>query len=217
LSSPRTGRGSQLSDNQRAAFGSPACFSDHADVRTEATAPAAVPRTDEVGLLAVGPLEPLVIAACRDDAPIALEGVTEHRLCGDSLRSRVKARWQFLQCLIPPPGNEPPAHGDQLARAFGRGPHDIDRVSRRDVVVGLQVASGAIREFVQVVDFVRGAAFADRTFTPLTRGAMPLRNRTCARSVCGSRTAKCCSRRTLPRQTAAARCGESYRSPSTPR
>lgn len=143
--------------------------------------------------------------------------ITEHRLIGDSLRARVEARWHFLQCLLRPPRNQAPAHRDQLARAFGRCPHDIDRVRRRDVVVALQIASGAVREFVQVVDFMRGAAFADRTFTRLTRGAMPLRNRTCPRSVCGSRTAKCCSRRTLPRQTAAARCGGSYRSPSMPR
>src|SRR5258708_7034 len=51
---------------------------------------------------------------------------------------------------------------------------------------------------------MRGAAFLDRPFTSVTRGVVPLRNRACPRSVCDSRTAKCCSRRTLSRHAAAA-------------
>jgi hypothetical protein len=105
----------------------------------------------------------------------------------------------------------------QLGGAVGGRPHNFRWVRRRDVVVGPQIASRAVREFIQILDFMRGAAFADRPFTCLTRGVVRLRNRPFPRSVCGSRTAKCCSRRTLPRHAAAAQCGGSCRSPSMAR
>src|SRR5262249_22830467 len=73
---------------------------EHAPVRSH----------DVIGLPAVWPLEPFVIATCRDHAPIALEGVAEHRLVGDALRTCVEARRQLLQRLFPPPWNEAPAH-----------------------------------------------------------------------------------------------------------
>jgi hypothetical protein len=71
---------------------------------------AAVCPADEIRLPAVRHLEPLVVAACQDDAPITPEGVTEHRLVGNGLRSRVEAGRQLLQGLFPPPWYKGPAH-----------------------------------------------------------------------------------------------------------
>src|SRR5258708_7541205 len=71
---------------------------------------AAVRRADEIRLPAIWPLEPFVIAACWDDAPMACERVTEHRLIGDSLGSVVEACRDLLQGLLPPPRNDAPAH-----------------------------------------------------------------------------------------------------------
>src|SRR6266850_4179927 len=50
--------------------------------------------------------------------------------------------------------NEPPAHRDELDPAGGCGSHDFYRVGRGDVVVGLQIASRTVREFVQILDFI---------------------------------------------------------------
>ena len=63
----------------------------------------AVRRADEIPLPAVRPLERFVIAACRDDASMALECVPEHRLVGNAFGARVEARWQVLHGLFPPP------------------------------------------------------------------------------------------------------------------
>src|SRR6267378_4996546 len=87
---------------------------------------------------------------------MARERIPEHRLVGNSLRSCVEARRQLLQGLLPPPWNEPPAHRDELDPASGCGSHDFYRVGRGDVVVGLQIASRAVREFVQVLNVVPG-------------------------------------------------------------
>src|SRR5262249_52242772 len=46
---------------------------------------------DVVGLPAVGPLDPFVVAAGRDDAPIALERIPEHRLVSDTLCTGIEA------------------------------------------------------------------------------------------------------------------------------
>src|SRR5258707_2749612 len=89
---------------------------------------------------------------------MARERIPEHRLVGNSLRSCVEARRQLLQGLLPPPWNEPPAHRDELDPASGCGSHDFYRVGRSDVVVGLQIASRAVREFVQILDFIPSVA-----------------------------------------------------------
>ncbi len=78
------------------------------------------------------------------------EGISEHGLIGNALGARVEACRQLLEGLFPPPRNKPPAHRYQLGRAVGGWPHDLYRVSRRNVVVGLQIPSGAVREFVQI-------------------------------------------------------------------
>src|SRR5258707_7750068 len=83
----------------------------------------AVPRTDEIRLLAIRPFKPLIIAAGRNDAPMALERVPEHGLIGNTLGARVEACRQLLQGLFPPPWNEPPAHRYQLVGAVGGWPH----------------------------------------------------------------------------------------------
>src|SRR5258708_21882568 len=86
----------------------------------------AVPRTDEIRLLAIRPFKPLIIAAGRNDAPMALERVPEHGLIGNALGARVEACRQLLQGLFPPPWNEPPAHrrldGSSSSRSSNR-PH----------------------------------------------------------------------------------------------
>src|SRR5260370_24134449 len=85
---------------------------------------------------------------------MARERIPEHRLVGNSLRSCVEARRQLLQGLFPPPWNEPPAHRDELDPASGYGSHDFYRVGRGDVVVSLQIARRAVREFVQILDVI---------------------------------------------------------------
>jgi hypothetical protein len=82
------------------------------------------------------------------------EGISEHGLIGNALGARVEACRQLLEGLFPPPRNKPPAHRYQLGRAVGGWPHDLYRVSRRNIVVGLQIASGAVREFVQILNVV---------------------------------------------------------------
>src|SRR5260370_15509238 len=77
-----------------------------------------------------------------------IEGVAEHGLIGNTLGARVEAGLQLLHRLFPPPWNEPPAHRYQLVGAVGGWSHDLHRVRRCDVVVGLQIASSAARELV---------------------------------------------------------------------
>ena len=83
---------------------------------------------------------------------MAPERVAEHGPVNDGLGAGVEACRQLFQRLVPPIGNEPPAHGHKLGGAAISRPHDIDSVRRRDVVVRLQIASGA-REAVEVADF----------------------------------------------------------------
>jgi len=75
----------------------------------------AVRRADEIPLPAVRPLERFVIAACRDDASMALECVPEHRLVGNAFGARVEARWQASRAFSTT--NEAPAHGDEFGGA----------------------------------------------------------------------------------------------------
>src|SRR5215468_10617494 len=98
-----------------------------------------VRRADEIRLPTVRLLEPFVLAARRNDAPMAPEGITEHGFGGDRLRPRIEACRQLLQRLFPPPWNEAPAHGDEFGCGACGRPHDIDRVRRRNVVVGLEI------------------------------------------------------------------------------
>jgi len=86
------------------------------------------------------------------------EGISEHGLIGNALGACVEACRQLLEGLFPPPRNKPPAHRYQLGRAVGGWPHDLYRVSRRNVVVGLQIPSGAVREFVQILNVVPSVA-----------------------------------------------------------
>src|SRR5258708_34785422 len=65
----------------------------------------AVRGADVIGLPAVRSLEPLVVAARRNDAPMARERIPEHGLVGNGLRSCVEAGWQLLQGLFPSPWN----------------------------------------------------------------------------------------------------------------
>src|SRR5258708_29041345 len=87
--------------------------------------------------------EPLVIAARRHDAAMPLGRVPEHGLIGNALGARVEACRQLLQGLFPPPWNEPPAHRDEFGGVAGGQLHDIDRISGRNVVVGLHTESSA--------------------------------------------------------------------------
>src|SRR5260370_29128213 len=109
---------------------------------------------DVIRLPAVRPFEPLVIAAGWNGAPMACERIPEHGLVGDSLRPRVETGGQLLQGLFPPPRNEPPAHRDEFTGAPGSQLHDIDRISGRNVVVGLQIARRAVREGGKVLTVV---------------------------------------------------------------
>ena len=57
-----------------------------------------------------------------------------------------------------------------------RRPHDLDSVGRRDVVVGLKIASGA-REVVRVVDFAPRLALGEASAhgdQPVMRGQYPV-------------------------------------------
>src|SRR5215468_6959884 len=82
------------------------------------------------------------------------ESATEHWLVGDAPCSGIEACGQLFERLFPPPWNEARAHRHQFDGATGDRPHHIDRISRRNVVVRLQIASKAVRESVQVPHFV---------------------------------------------------------------
>jgi hypothetical protein len=84
---------------------------------------------------------------------MAPERVAEHRPVDDGLGAGVEGRRQLLHRLVPPVGNEPPAHRHKLGGAAIATLHHIDGVRRRDVVVGLQIASCS-REVVEVADFL---------------------------------------------------------------
>jgi hypothetical protein len=99
------------------------------------------------------------------------EGISEHGLIGNALGAREACR-QLLEGLFPPPRNKPPAHRYQLGRAVGGWPHDLYRVSRRNVVVGLQIASGAVREFVQILGKPKWRWFVQQT--PEAGSARPI-------------------------------------------
>ena len=96
---------------------------------------------DEIGLFAVGLGAPFTVAARRDDTAMTLERVAKHRFIFDAFRSSVEGRRQLLQRLLPPIGNEP-----QRIRTSSVAPlADLTTstvISRRDVVVGLEIASG---------------------------------------------------------------------------
>src|SRR5262249_43083221 len=64
----------------------------------------AVRRADKIWLPAVWPLEPLVVAGSRYDAPMALEGIAEHRLVGNA--------WS-AQCCSAPADWEKGRQGDR--------------------------------------------------------------------------------------------------------
>src|ERR1700719_364627 len=68
---------------------------------------------------------------------MALERIAEHRFALDAFGSPGERRRQLLERLLPPPGNEPPAHRDKLSGATFDGPHDLDGIRWRDVVMGL--------------------------------------------------------------------------------
>jgi len=91
-----------------------------------------------------------------------IEGVPEHRLGGDAFRSRIEGRRQLHQGLSPPVRNETPAHWHQFRGATIGELHDINGIGWSDVVVRLQIASGA-REAVQVVDFAPRVALGEAT------------------------------------------------------
>jgi hypothetical protein len=55
-------------------------------------------------------------------------------------------------------GTSPQRHGDKLSGAASGGPYDIDRIRRRNVVMGLQIASRAAGEFVQFLDLMPSIA-----------------------------------------------------------
>src|SRR5262249_26317307 len=71
---------------------------------------ASVRAANEIRLPTVWPFQPLVITAGRNDAPMPLEGIAEHRLISDALCTGIEARRQLPKRLVPPPWNEPPAH-----------------------------------------------------------------------------------------------------------
>src|SRR5262249_14904978 len=76
---------------------------------------AAIRGADEIEMLAVWHFHPLVIAARRDDAAVALERIAEHRLTGDALDARVEARRQLLQRLFHQYGMRPQRIGTSSA------------------------------------------------------------------------------------------------------
>jgi len=83
---------------------------------------------------------------------MAPERVAEHGPVNDGLGAGVEACRQLFQRLVRPVGNEPPAHRHKLGGATIARLHDVHGVSRRDVVVRLQIASCS-REVVEVADF----------------------------------------------------------------
>jgi hypothetical protein len=91
---------------------------------------------------------------------MALECVPEHGLARDAFGSRIEGRRQLRHRLFPPVGNETPAHRHQFHGATIGELDDIDGVGGSDVVVGLQIASGA-REAVQLVDFAPRIALGE--------------------------------------------------------
>src|ERR1700730_108803 len=107
---------------------------------------------DIARLLAIRSLTPFVIAARRNDAAVALEGIAEHWFVGDAFRASVEGRRQLLQRLFAPVRNETPAHWHQFRGTTIGELHDISGIGWSDVVVGLQISSGA-REAVEIVDF----------------------------------------------------------------
>jgi len=91
---------------------------------------------------------------------MVLDGIAEHGLVGVALGAGVERRRQLLQRFFPPVRNEPPPHGHQLSGAVRGGPHDLDCVGRGDVVVRLQIASGA-REIIKLLDFAPRVALSE--------------------------------------------------------
>src|ERR1700730_10440380 len=118
------------------------------------------PRADIVRLLAVEPRDSLIIAVRRHDAPAAPERVAKHGFAGNALRWRVEGRRQLFQGLFPPVRNETPAHWRQFRGATIGELHDIDRIGWSDVVVRLQISSGA-REVVEIMDFAPRVALGE--------------------------------------------------------
>ena len=117
---------------------------------------------DIARLLAIRSLDPFVIAARRNDAAVALEDIAGHWFVGDAFRASVEGRRQLLQRLFPSVRNETPAHWHQFRGATIGELHDINGIGWSDVVVRLQIASGA-REAVQVVDFAPRVALGEAT------------------------------------------------------
>ena len=57
---------------------------------------------------------------------------------------------EFSARLVPPIRNEPPAHRHQIGSVAGGRPYDVDRIGRRNVVVGLEVPADAGHTAVNV-------------------------------------------------------------------
>ena len=72
----------------------------------------------------------------------------------------LKVDGSCFQRLLPPGGNEPPAHRHKFGSAALARFHDIDGIGRGYIVVRLQIAGGA-REAVQVMDFAPCVALAE--------------------------------------------------------
>src|SRR5262249_28230147 len=65
----------------------------------------------------------------------------------------VEGRRQFLQRLFPPARDKPPPHQHQLCGSSVARSHGLHRVGRGDVVVRLQITSGAYK-LIQVKNLV---------------------------------------------------------------